>query len=439
MILTLCIFGATVICTVCSVLFKPYIKIGGMRVGLYYIITLLGAAVILSTGSLPLSFAIKGITADTSVNPIKILTLFLSVSLVSLYLGNAGFFDYIAERVFTRAKNGGIKLFIVLFTVVSLLTAFTSNDIVILTFTPPVCIFCKKAKISPVPYLFGEFVAANVWSMSLIIGNPTNLYLAGSYGIGFFEYIKVALLPTALAGITALTVLLILFRKTLSQKVDSYTETDDNYNRRKTIPLDKPLAVISLIHLSASLVLLALSEFIGVETYLICLLCALSLTFFYSLTCVIKERSLKRVLYVFAAAPYELIPFVLSMFVIVLSLSYCGFTDKLSAALITGENLDGVSIGFLSAACANLLNNIPMSVLFEKIIAGRSTAALYGAIIGSNLGAFITPVGALAGIMWSKINVEYGVKFSFLRFFIYGIAVALPTLAVSTLTLLLTL
>ena len=434
----LCVFFVTVTLTVLSVLFKPYIKIGGVRIGLYYIITVLGAIVILLTGALPLNTAVNGITADTAVNPIKILALFLSVSLISLYLGNAGFFDYIAERIFTRARTGGIKLFVILFAVVSVLTAFTSNDIVILTFTPPVCIFCKKAKISPVPYLFGEFVAANVWSMSLIIGNPTNLYLAGSYGIGFFEYVKVALLPTALAGITALLTLILIFNKTLCARVDNDTTYVENAKTRAAIPLDKPLAILSLIHLAACLLLLAVSEFIGVQTYIVCVLCAASLTLCYSVACLIKERSFKRVLFVFYGAPYELIPFVLSMFILVLSLSYCGFTEKLSDMLITGSKTDGVSIGFLSAACANLINNIPMSVLFEKIIAGKSSAALFGAVIGSNLGAFITPVGALAGIMWSKINAEHGVKFSFVKFFAYGLTVALPTLAVATLTLLLT-
>ena len=77
-----------------------------------------------------------------------------------------------------------------------------------------------------------------------------------------------------------------------------------------------------------------------------------------------------------------------------------------------------------------------MSVLFEKIVVGANASAVYGAIIGSNVGAFITPVGALAGIMWNKILTEHGVKLSFAKFILYGVAVAIPTLAVSCLTLL---
>ena len=123
------------------------------------------------------------------------------------------------------------------------------------------------------------------------------------------------------------------------------------------------------------------------------------------------------------------------MFVIVLSLKERGFTDLLNNALITSTRWDGLSFGFLSALSANLLNNIPMSVLFERIIDGLSIPALYGSIIGSNVGAFITPVGALAGIMWNKILSEHGVRLPFTRFVLYGVTVALPTLLTSTLTL----
>lgn len=438
MAFTLCVFAISVALMICSVLFKPYIKIGKARIGLYYIITVIGAAVLLISGKLPFSFAIEKITAKTAVNPIKILALFLSVSLISLYLGDSGFFDFIAEKVFMKTKSGTVKLFIILFAVVSVLTAFTSNDIVILTFTPPVCIFCKKAKISPVPYLFGEFVAANVFSMALLIGNPTNVYLAESFGISFFSYLSVMALPAVCSGGISLAVLLLLFNKTLKRRPDCENAEKQN-ETRAPVKINGVLMGVSLFHLFACLILLAAAEFIGIESYLICLICAISLTAFYLTYCIVKEKSVKRLFKVFAGAPYELIPFVLSMFIIVLSLHYCGFTEKLTTALITGKNIDAVSFGFLSAAASNLLNNIPMSVLFEKIIAGSSPAALYGAVIGSNIGAFITPVGALAGIMWNKILADYKIKFPFIKFFVFGLIVAVPALATATLSLLFTL
>ena len=160
MILTVTIAGITALSMVLCVLTKPYIKIAKGQVGLYWLICLLGAIMMLLFGCIDLSSVLTGITANTSVNPIKILTLFLSMTLLSVYLGDAGFFDYIADTVFLKSKGGQMRLFLILYAVVSVLTIFTSNDIIILTFTPPICIFAKKAKISPLPFLFGEFIAA---------------------------------------------------------------------------------------------------------------------------------------------------------------------------------------------------------------------------------------------------------------------------------------
>ena len=73
-----------------------------------------------------------------------------------------------------------------------------------------------------------------------------------------------------------------------------------------------------------------------------------------------------------------------------------------------------------------------MSVLFCPIIAPLSGVAqmqaVYGAIVGSNLGAFLTPIGALAGIMWMSMLKKHGVKFSYLSFVKYCALVAVIAL-----------
>lgn len=435
MALTIIIALTTALCMVLSVLIKPYVKIGKKSVGLYWIICLIGATLMILTNRISLKTVFDGITANTSVNPLKILTLFLSMTLLSVYLGDAGFFDYVADVVFVKSKGGQMRLFLILYFVVSVLTVFTSNDIIILTFTPPICIFAKKAKVSPLPFLFGEFIAANTWSMALIIGNPTNIYLAQSFGITFSEYLSVMLLPAVAGGLTGLGALVLIFRKQLAKPIARQNqENSTRYPRIAKVPM-----LVAITHLIIAIILLAISDIIGVEMYLICLILALSLTIFNIVYDLIIFHSPAPVFKSLKKEPYELIPFVLSMFVIVLALKNSGATDLLSDLLISGQIKDALSFGVLSTISANLLNNIPMSVLFEKIISSSSVSAVYGSIIGSNVGAFLTPVGALAGIMWSKILKKYDINMSFKKFVLYGSAVAIPTLlsAVGTLCLVL--
>ena len=61
-------------------------------------------------------------------------------------------------------------------------------------------------------------------------------------------------------------------------------------------------------------------------------------------------------------------------------------------------------------------------------MANRTVAEVYAAIIGSNIGAFFTPIGALAGIMCLSITQGYHVKLNFLKFSGYGLVIGIPTL-----------
>jgi arsenical pump membrane protein len=78
-----------------------------------------------------------------------------------------------------------------------------------------------------------------------------------------------------------------------------------------------------------------------------------------------------------------------------------------------------------------------MSVLFGSLISAGNggIATVYACVIGSNIGAFLTPIGALAGIMWSNILKAQKVKIGYLKFVFYGCIIAIPTLLSSLLVL----
>ena len=194
------------------VLTKPTVSVKGHTFGIYWLPALCGSIFLLLSGTFTAEETWEGLTASGDMNPLKILALFLCLTFLSVYLDELGFFRRLAAVLIGRTGNSGKKLFIGMYGLVSFLTVFTSNDIVVLTFTPVICNFCREEKISPIPYLVGEFVAANTWSLALVIGNPTNIYLSSACGIGFGEYFSVMWLPTLAAGLTSLAVLLLLFQ-----------------------------------------------------------------------------------------------------------------------------------------------------------------------------------------------------------------------------------
>lgn len=425
------IAGLVCVALVLTVLTNPSINIGKYHIRIFYwTAPVLGSIALLLFRLLPLPVMWEGLTSSGSINPLKILTLFISMTTLSIYLDEVGFFSYIAGISLKFAKTSQLRLFCVLFLLVSVLTVFTSNDIIILTFTPFICYFSKKAEIDPMPYLFGEFVAANTWSMMLIIGNPTNIYLATANGIGFGAYTAHMLLPTLFAGITAFLLLLMIFRKPLSQPISIKEE--------KPAIRDKGLVIIGLLHLVFCTILLILSSYIGLEMWYITLGFAVSL--FLCVTIYKKKKGVKErvLLHTIMRAPWELIPFVLSMFLLVLTLDRYQVTTIISDFFGTDHLI--WKYGIASFLAANVMNNIPMSVAFSSIVSHLPEAdrlpAAYASIIGSNIGAYFTPLGALAGIMWSGILNKMGIPFSFRKYISYGIRISIPVLIAALLGLL---
>lgn len=411
------------------VFFFPSISIRRHFVSTYWFAPVIGAVVLWACGSISGGEIAEGLTRSAGINPLQLLVLFLSMTLLSVFLDQAGFFGWLASAVLSRAGSSQKKLFVSLYVMVSVLTVFTSNDIVILTFTPFLCCFAKDAKIDPLPYLVSEFVAANTWSMGLLIGNPTNICLCTAGNVSFLEYLRVMLLPTVLSGAVSFLVLWLMFRKKLQKPIEK-SETVHELS-------DLPAVIVGLLHLAVCIVLLVVSSFLAIPMWLITLICFASLYLSMTVYFLVRRKGLRMITDSFRRAPWEIVPFVLSMFVVVLALEKSGATDALASLLTKGNTL--VNFGASSFLFANLVNNIPMSVFYSAVTAAvpasELPAALYSAVAGSNLGAYFTPIGALAGILWMSLLRRYGVQFSFGKFVRYGAAVAVPAMAAALLGL----
>ena len=430
MIATIVIAGLTFIGITLSILFFPRITIKNIKIDTYWVIAIIGALLLVITTLCPIKEIGTAWTSKTSVNPIKILVLFFSMTVISIYLDEVGLFKYLATVAVNKAKGSQYVLFVVLYFLVAVLTIFTSNDIVVLTFTPFICFFCKHAKINPLPYLIAEFVAANTWSMMFIIGNPTNIYLATSAGITFVDYLKVMLVPTALAGLVELLILFLLFNRRLKKSMSN--DEEETIHIKSKVDL-----IIGVLHLLVCLVFLIISPYIGIQMWIVALVCAISLLICSLMVRLITKRDWSYLGSCFKRLPYQLIPFVLSMSIVVVALNYQGIASKIGEILNHGSII--FDYGVSSFLFANIINNIPMSILFSNVptalTSGQYLEATYASIIGSNIGAFLTPVGALAGIMFSNLLNKYEMKFRFVDFIKYGSVISVPVLLVSLVSL----
>lgn len=422
--------GATIVLT----LRRPYLYLRArrrqLRVETYFLGALLGPVLILAGGLLTGQQLLDGLNGDSGLQPLGILTLFISMVFMSIFLDITGFFEACARAALRYARADGTRLFFALYGVVSVLTVFTSNDIVILTLTPFVYYFARHAGVNPKPYLVAEFFAANTWSMALYIGNPTNILLASRFGFTFVGYTGWMILPTLVAGAVNAFLLYLLFRNEIRRPI---RPVDLKPSEAIT---DRPGAVLGLLALGGCVVALAMAPYLGWEMWRVSLAFAVAL-----LTILVLRESYARALRrqvngstVVAAmrrVPWPIVPFVLSLFVTVYALRVYGVTGRLGDVLLalSGGSVPLLAIlyGVSSALAANVLNNIPMTLAFASATGALSglplLAAALGTAIGSNLGANLTPIGALAGIMWMTILADKEVRISFAEFVKYGLLV----------------
>ena len=147
MVLSLSITCITILLFLVTALFFPYIKLGKLHLSTFWMVTLLGAILLLACQCVDRKEVISSFTSDSGINPLKILVLFLSRTILSIFLDEQGFFSFLAENFAKRFRKNQFSLFLCLYLLISVLTVFTSNDIIILTFTPFLCYFCKRCRL----------------------------------------------------------------------------------------------------------------------------------------------------------------------------------------------------------------------------------------------------------------------------------------------------
>ena len=106
---------ATCLTMMVAIIAKPRITIRGIVFDTYPLVAAAGVIALLLSRGLTLKQFGAGLTADTAVNPIKILALFFSMTFLSVYLDEAGFFHYLAGRTLARAGSDQRKLLTSLF------------------------------------------------------------------------------------------------------------------------------------------------------------------------------------------------------------------------------------------------------------------------------------------------------------------------------------
>jgi arsenical pump membrane protein len=105
--------------------------------------------------------------------------------------------------------------------------------------------------------------------------------------------------------------------------------------------------------------------------------------------------------------------FVLALGVVVQAVTLNGMGKAMSAVLPSGSGLPALlAIAAIAAALANVVNNLPATLVLVPLVAPSGPVAILAVLIGVNIGPNLTYVGSLSNLLWRGVLRQQNVQAS---------------------------
>ena len=314
----------------------------------------------------------------------------IGMMLLSELAREQGVFDWVASVAVRGAKGRCSRLFLLVYGVGTLVTIFMSNDATAVVLTPAILTAVRKAKISPLPYLFVCALIANAASFVLPISNPANLvvFQIGMPPLG--AWLTDFGIPSALSILTTFFVMRFLFREDLCKNIDFEVEDTKLSSNGKMVLAGFAMMIGVLLMASA------LKKDLGLPTFLAALL----------ITAVVSIKAKSNPTRLAREISWSTLLLVAGLFVMVDAVESQGALNLtqqwLAWASHLGQNLGALVVGFVVGIANNIVNNLPLGLIAGGTIQAAHTKGLIAnaVLIGVDLGPNLSVTGSLATILW---------------------------------------
>jgi arsenical pump membrane protein len=274
------------------------------------------------------------------------------------------------------------------FAVAALTTAVLSLDATVLLLTPIVFATAARLRVSARPHVYACSHLANSASLLLPVSNLTNLLAFQASHLSFVRFAALMAVPWLAALMVEWVVLTRAFAGELSGGEATAPGTADVREAGSGLPR------YATAVLAATLIGFGLSSLIGIAPVWIAAAGALALA----------VRRLPRPAELVGAVQPGFLVFVLGLGVVVRAAGSHGLQSAVDGLVPHSATLPALlAVAALSALLANLVNNLPATLVLLPSVAAAGRDPLLAMLIGVGVGPNLTYVGSLATLLWRRV------------------------------------
>ncbi|GGF54363.1 arsenic transporter [Marmoricola endophyticus] len=361
-----------------------------------------GTAALATAVCLP--FAGIGHARDAVLDLLPVVVFLAAILVVAGRCAAEGLFDAVGARL---GRGSPTRFLTAVFVAAVAVTAVLSLDATVVLLTLVVLAAARRAGVLPEPGLAACVRLANSSSLLLPVSNLTTLLALKVLPLSFSRFALV-MAPTWLVVVAVEYVVHRLrFRRALPATAAAPTEP----------PAAGPLPCFPLAVLTAMLVGFVLAPLAGLADAwgpaVVAVVAALALT-----AADVRRTGARTLVTAFHESSPGFVVFVLALGVVVDAVGRGGLGDVVDdLARGAGGGLGGLLVlALLATVLANVVNNLPATLLLLPAVAPLGTTAVLATLVGLNVGSSLTWSGSLANLLWRRTLVRAGERPSTARF-----------------------
>lgn len=312
-----------------------------------------------------------------------------------------GVFRWVGSVLAGWSRSSPHRLLRIVFVVAAVTTAILSLDTTIVLLTPVAVATARHIGARVTPIAFSSAHLANTASTLMPVSNLTNLLAFSATGLSFLGFTGLMLAP----WVVGIAVEYLIFRWFFADALRETAPSDvpaSGTPETEPAPAPEPAPVhrpgLLLVALGLLLVAFVIAEPFGVPLAAVAGVGAVV----FALPGLIRSP-LPALRDAAVAANIPFLGFVAALSVVILPVRNGPLGDWIGRMIPSSSTLLGILVvALVAAALANLVNNLPATLLLIPLVAhdpGLVLAMLLGVNIGPNLAYF----GSLANLLWREI------------------------------------